>query len=284
MKQELFILPFDHRTSFFRDIPGLKEKDQKKQEQALKEFKSIIFDAFLLSIKSEKDRKSFGILVDEEYGEEVLEKAKKEKITVCLPVETSGKEELSLEYGKDFEKHVDKFKPDFVKVLIRYNPKNKETNKRQREVLKKINSLSKRYKIILELLVPPAEGEDKKKYDKEVRDDRTVEAIKEISKAIKVDVWKLEGFGKIQWNKVIASVPKKSNIIFLGRGRSKKDVAEWLKSAASHEEIIGFAVGRTVFLDAVKKYSQKKISRKKAVETISLNFKKLVNLWRKERK
>jgi 5-dehydro-2-deoxygluconokinase len=277
MKQELFILPFDHRVSFLRDIPNVDKEKVKK-------FKNIIFEAFLLTIKKEKNRKSFGILVDEEYGKEVLKRAKKENITVCLPIEKSGKEELSLEYGKDFKKHVDKFKPDFVKVLIRYNPLNVKTNKNQLRVLKKINELSKKYKIILELLVPPSKGENIKKYDEEKRDDRTVEAISEIRKAIKVNIWKLEGFGKIQWNKVIKAAPQESKIIFLGRGQDKKKVTKWLKAAAPHEEIIGFAVGRTTFLEAIKKYNQKKISKKETIEEISSNFRKFINLWRKEKR
>lgn len=284
MKQELFILPFDHRASFLRDIPGLGKMPKKKQGEKIKEFKEIVFEAFLLAVNDQKDKKSFGILVDEQYGKEVLEKAKNENITVCLPVEKSGKEELSLEYGKDFKKHVEKFKPDFVKVLIRYNPLNKEANKKQRDVLKKINTLSKKYKIMLELLVPPAEGENIKKYDKETRDDRTAEAIKEIRKVINASVWKLEGFGKIQWNKVIGAVPQGSDIIFLGRGEDKKNVVKWLRAAAAHKEIIGFAIGRTTFLDAIKQYEQKKISRDKAVKTISQNFKRFIGLWQKERK
>lgn len=284
MKQELFILPFDHRTSFLRDVLNVAGKPNKKQKERIKELKSVIFEAFVSAVKKERNRKSFGILVDEEYGEEILKKAEKENFTVCLPVEKSGKEELSLQYGKNFKKHVDKFKPDFVKVLIRYNPLNKKINERQRKVLKKINVLSKRYKIILELLVPPA-GQEKnlKNYDKDVRMERTVETIKEIKEVIRVDVWKLEGFEKNQWKKVIGAVPKRSKIIFLGRGQDKKKVIKWLKAAAPHEEIIGFAIGRTTFLEALKKYDKNEISKKKAVETISSNYKNFINLWKKER-
>ena len=284
MKQELFILPFDHRSSFLRDILDLSQKPNKKEKEEVKQLKNIIFEGFFSVAKKEKNKKKFGILVDEEYGERILNKANKEKVTICLPVEKSGKDELALEYGKKFKEHVDKFKPDFVKILIRYNPLNSETNKKQLKVLYKINKLSKKYKIILELLVPPTENEKKiKNYDRKIRIERTIGAIEEIKKAIKVNIWKLEGFEKNQWKKVIDTIPKESKIIFLGRGQDKKKVVRWLKAAAPFKEIVGFAIGRTTFLETLKEYHKGKILKEKAIKIIANNFKNFIELWRKQK-
>jgi 5-dehydro-2-deoxygluconokinase len=284
MKQELFILPFDHRSSFLRDILNLSKKPNKKEKEGVEQLKNIIFEGFLSVVKKEKDKKKFGILVDEEYGEKILNKAYEEKVTICLPVEKSGKDELTLEYGKKFKEHVDKFKPDFVKILIRYNPLNSETNKKQLKVLYKINKLSKKYKIILELLVPPTENEKKiKNYDRKIRIERTIGAIEEIKKAIKVNIWKLEGFEKNQWKKVIDTIPKESKIIFLGRGQDKKKVVRWLKAAAPFKEIVGFAIGRTTFLETLKEYHKGKILKEKAIKIIANNFKNFIELWRKQK-
>lgn len=287
MEQELLILPFDHRSSFLRDILKLSGKPNKKEENKVKKLKKIIFEGFLSAVKKEKIRNNFAILADEKYGTEILNKAKKEKIRICLPVEKSGKEELQLEYGKNFGEHIDKFKPDFVKILIRYNPLNSKINKKQLKVLSKIDKFckKKKYKVILELLVPPSKKEmELKNYDKEIRGERTIEAIKEIKTAINVDIWKLEGFEKKQWKKIIDSVEKQDRIIFLGRGQDKKKVIKWLKAAAPFKEIIGFAIGRTTFLEALKKYNSGKISKEKAVKTIADNFQYFVKLWRKEKR
>jgi len=286
MEQELLILPFDHRSSFLKDILGLSKNPDKKEEDKVKELKEIIFEGFLSAIKEERSKKNFGILVDEKYGTEILDKARKEKIKICLPVEESGKEELQLEYGKKFKEHIDKFRPDFVKILIRYNPLNTKTNKKQLKVLSEINRFCKKekYKVILELLVPPSKKEtDMKNYDKEIRYKRTIEAIKEIKTAINIDIWKLEGFEKSQWKEIIDSVEKRDQIIFLGRGQDKKKVIKWLKAAAPFKEIIGFAIGRTTFLETLKKYNKGKISKEKAVKTIAGNFRYFVELWRKEK-
>jgi myo-inositol catabolism protein IolC len=283
MKQELLILPFDHRSSFLKDILGLSTKPNKKEKDEIKELKKIIFDGFLLASKKEK---SFGILVDEEYGEEILKEAKRRKITICLPVEKSGEKILKLNYPKNFEEHIDKFNPDFVKILIRYNPLNKKDNQKQLKVLSQIDAFcqKRKYEIILELLVSPAKEDlQNKNYETNIRAERTAEAIKEIKEKIKVSIWKLEGFESNQWKEIIKVINKESKIIFLGRGEDKKKVVRWIKAASGHKEIIGFAIGRTIFLEVLKKYHAKKISRETAVKLISNNFKYFVNLWRKEK-
>ena len=237
--------------------------------------KKMIFEAFLSVIKNKKD---FAVLVDEELGSDILINAKKLGIKICLPVEKSGQKELNLEFGNNFKGHIDKFSPDYVKILIRYNPHNTDINKRQLKVLKRLSQLD--YKIILELLVPPTPQESLlPNYDKKIRYINTMKAIEEINEAINVNIWKLEGFNKKQWEGIIKKTNKGSKIIFLGRGEDKKKVSNWMESASHFKEIIGFAIGRTIFLEPLKDYENKKISQEEAIEKIKLNFEYFVNLW-----
>jgi myo-inositol catabolism protein IolC len=241
--------------------------------------KEMIFDAFLLSIKNKRD---FAILVDEELGENVLLRAKKENIKICLPVEKSGQKELKLEYGDDFQKHIKKFDPEYVKILVRYNPSNIEINKRQLEVLSKIGNFCRenKYKVLLELLVPKSKEEiDIKNYDTLLRYKKTIEAIKEIKAKIKVSVWKLEGFSKKQWENVIKSTNKGSKIVLLGRGEDKSKVSKWMRDASGYKEIIGFAIGRTIFLEPLKEYQNNKSTKEETIKKISDNFNYFINLW-----
>ena len=271
MSKQLIILPFDHRSSFLKDITNQKRK--------VREMKEMIFDAFLLSIKNKRD---FAILVDEELGENVLLRAKKENIKICLPVEKSGQKELKLEYGDDFQKHIKKFDPEYVKILVRYNPSNIEINKRQLEVLSKIDNFCRenKYKVLLELLVPKSKEEiDIKNYDTLLRYKKTIEAIKEIKAKIKVSVWKLEGFSKKQWENVIKSTNKGSKIVLLGRGEDKSKVSKWMRDASGYKEIIGFAIGRTIFLEPLKEYQNNKSTKEETIKKISDNFNYFINLW-----
>jgi 5-dehydro-2-deoxygluconokinase len=66
----------------------------------------------------------------------------------------------------------------------------------------------------------------------------------------------------------------------LGRGENTKMVEKWIKNAKTHKEIIGFAIGRTIFFNPIKDYYNKKIARKEAINQISNNLKYFVKLWK----
>ena len=60
-------------------------------------------------------------------------------------------------------------------------------------------------------------------------------------------------------------------MIVLGRGENEEKVRLWLSVAARTPGVIGFAVGRTVFWDALKQHKESKLSREKAVAKIATN-------------
>ena len=68
----LYILPFDHRSSFSKKIFGYNPPLTKKQIKNIIGYKEIVFDAFL-SVYNKYDKKSnLGILVDEQFGKDIL--------------------------------------------------------------------------------------------------------------------------------------------------------------------------------------------------------------------
>lgn len=287
MRKNLMILPFDHRGSFKRTLVGSADIT-KKQHKELEELKFLVYEAFLAVYKKYPNKDELAILVDEEFGAKVLRDAKKRGIQICLTAEKTGQKEFGFEYGNSFGKHIDKFKPDYVKALVRYNPLNKKINEDQIKKLERLNEycIDNNYALLIELLVPPTEKDLKfagseKKYEKKLRITRTVGAINQIKAKIDVDVWKLEGFSKVGWKRIVRAVPNDSDIIVLGKGEDSKKVKKWLMSAKRFDKIIGFAVGRTIFLNALKKYYSGKISRKRAIDIISSNYLRFINLWNK---
>ena len=53
---------------------------------------------------------------------------------LAMPVEKSGQTEFDFQYGDEFGDHIERFDPDFVKVLVRYNPDgDPDLNRRQAE-------------------------------------------------------------------------------------------------------------------------------------------------------
>jgi len=284
----LLVMPFDHRGSFERDFLGIDpdKKLNKAQRDRITELKETIFHGFLKAVKKYRHKDYFAVLVDEEFGMPIIKKAKKLGIAVCLPVEASGQEEFNFDYGDDFRSHIKKINPEYAKALVRYNPLNKAVNKKDRKRLKILYNFCRKnnFRLLIELLVPPAEKDfaivkNKKEYDKKLRITRTVEAIKELKKVMRPDIWKMEGFSSAQWGRIINVINKNSSIILLGRGADEKQVKRWMADAGRHKEIIGFAVGRTVFSLPLKRYVSGKITKQKAADLIAHNFSRFTGLW-----
>jgi len=285
--RQLYILPFDHRATFATGLFGFKEPLNQVQHNKVKEAKKMIWQAFKSVWSKSKSKEALGILVDEEFGSEILHAAKKLGAVTILTTEKSGQNVFDFEYGANFGAHILKFKPNYAKVLVRYNPVNKKDNLVQLKRLKKINDFCKNRKIgfLFELLVPasPAQLKKyKKSYDVKLRPALTMQAIKEIrAVGVKPNIWKLEAMYKASdWQKIIRLIGKNEKIIVLGRAGSKELVSQWLKTAAKFREIIGFAVGRTIFFPPLEKFIAKKISKNKAIKQIADNFQYFIDLWR----
>lgn len=289
----LYILPFDHRATFIKDLFGYKEPLSKKQLSDVRGYKKLIWKAFLRVYEKTKDKKPLGILVDEEFGSGILREAKKAGAVRIVAAEKSGQKVFDFEYGKKFGQHILRVKPDYSKVLVRYNPKNKKDNIIQLKRLKMLDGFCKKRKIgfLLELLVPATELQSAKKdYDSRIRPVLTAEAIKEIRAfGIEPDIWKMEAMpGRSDWKRIVEAVKyknkKPARIIVLGRAGSKKQVSSWFKIASGVKEVIGFAVGRTIFLPPLEKYHEKKISKKQAISLIAGDFGYFIDCWKRNRK
>lgn len=291
MEQPLLILPFDHRSSFVKGLLGYRYPLTKKQERAVMVLKEIVFDGFKIALKKYKHPDWFGILVDEQYGARILRDAKKLGVQRMVTMEKSGRKEFAFEYGNAFGKHLLKFYPSYAKALVRYNPENKKMNAVQLKRLEALSDFCKKNGIplLLEPLVPPTEKDLKKAgsveaYDRGLRIDLTVKAVKEISKRVDVDIWKLEGTSKAGWKQILPVLKKDARVVVLGRGEDEAHVRKWLEDAAPFSQIIGFAIGRTIFAKPLKDHLAKKITKKQAAERIAKNFQSFVRLWATKKK
>ena len=118
----LYILPFDHRGTFLAKMLGAKGPPTAEQAAAIAAMKQVIYDGFRAALAGGVPRDRAGILVDEQFGADVLRDATARGYTTALTVEKSGQDEFDFEYGDDFAAHIEAFRPTFAKVLVRYNP------------------------------------------------------------------------------------------------------------------------------------------------------------------
>ena len=292
----LYVLPFDHRATFSKNMFGWKGQLTAEQTEEIAAVKQVIYEAFQDCLAGGVPKARAGILVDEQFGAAILrDAAKKGYITAC-PAEKSGQDEFEFDYGSDFARHIEEFQPTFCKVLVRYNPEgDKELNRRQAARLKHLSDyLHKSGRLYMfELLVPPEKSQldrlkgDKNTYDLQLRPALMVQAIRELQDAgVEADVWKIEGIEREEdCQKVVVAARRagrdKVGCIVLGRGEDDRKVRQWLTTAAGVPGFIGFAVGRTVFWNPLVNYRANKITRDAAVAQIAASYHEWVEVFEK---
>jgi 5-dehydro-2-deoxygluconokinase len=299
----LYILPFDHRATFAKKMFGkgsISELDPQERE-AIREFKMLIYKGFKDAVEKLIPTEEAAILCDEEFGSEVLIDALHNGFLTLLPVEKSGQTEFDFQYA-DFEQHIEKFKPSFVKALVRFNPNDSKSIKQgQKEKLKQLSDYchSNRYKFLLEVLIIPNEQQLKDAgtslgFDRKMRPVLAVEVVKELQQFdVEPDVWKLEGFDREEDYQDLIKAMKEGgrenvNLIVLGRGAKEEEVEKWLEIGAKEEVfemggkiegVIGFAVGRTVFWQAIERFHKGEIGKAEAIQAVSANFQNLYRIF-----
>src|SRR5262249_14142969 len=118
----LYVLPFDHRATFTKNMFGWQEPLSPAQTAEIAAAKRVIFDGFKAAVASGVPKDRAGILVDEEFGAAILRDAREQGFITACPAEKSGHDEFDFEYGQDYARHIEQFNPTFCKVLVRYNP------------------------------------------------------------------------------------------------------------------------------------------------------------------
>jgi 5-dehydro-2-deoxygluconokinase len=290
----LYILPFDHRGTFLTKMLGAKGPPTADQAAEIAALKQVIYEGFRAALAGGVSPEKAGILVDEQFGADILRDAAARGYTTALTVEKSGQDEFDFEYGEDFAKHIDAFRPTFAKVLVRYNPEGDASlNARQTSRLKRLSDYlhgSGRL-FMFELLLPATSAQlarvhgDRKAFDREIRPALMARSIRDMQEAgVEADVWKLEGIERQADGARVAAAARQGGrnrvgCIVLGRGEDDRKVREWLATAAAVPGYIGFAVGRTTFWDALTEWRTGRSRREQAVAAIACRYREWADIF-----
>lgn len=291
----LYILAFDHRGSFQKKMFGIEGDPTPEQTETISSAKRLIFEGMLKAVEQGLDASTAGVLVDEQFGSDVPETARQNGLKLAMPVEKSGQDEFDFEYGQDFGAHIERFNPDFSKVLVRYNPDGDATmNERQLGRLKELADWlhENGRKFLFELLVPATDEQlasvdgDGDRYDAELRPElmrRAIEAIQDFG--IEVDIWKIEGVDERDDAAMLAEQTRSGSgregvvCVVLGRGASTEKVCEWLEAAAPVDGFVGFAIGRSIWWDALKGWLADELERDAAAAQIAENYQHFIRVY-----
>jgi myo-inositol catabolism protein IolC len=289
---QIFALAFDHRNSLRRDFMHLTGQPAPEQHATMVAAKEIVTDA-LIAAAPQVSPDTPVLLIDHEYGGQFVPRAQAAGISVAMPVEESGQAELRYLCGGYPERVIAAQHPDYVKVLIRYNPGGDTAmNARQRGRLRELSNWleGRPEQLMLELLVPPepaqlaAVGHDQSRFDRETRAGLTVTAIGQLAgDGLHPALWKIEGPESLQDAARIAEAVRSADpdagCLVLGRGADDAAVRRWLAIAAATDGFTGFAVGRTIWWDALRAFAADG-NADAAVRAVAARYLDLVRYYR----
>ncbi len=280
----LAILAFDHRSTF--------EKHLTKSPDEIRDLKMVIYEGLLAGIEMGIPVADAALLVDEEFGAQIHRDGAARGITNILTTEKSGQNEFDFQYGKDFGQHIEAIRPKYAKALVRYRSDgDDEINLRQLSRLKELSDFCHSHGMgfLIEPLVTPSEEELKRytqdMFDRTMRPRLTVEMIRQFHVAgVEPDIWKIEGMESTEDYELVSQTARSDGrehvgVIVLGRAEDVEHVERWLIAGKHVDGVCGFAIGRTIFWEALENLHNKRMTRKEAVHQIATRYKHFYDVF-----
>ncbi|WP_306216410.1 2-deoxy-5-keto-D-gluconate 6-phosphate aldolase domain-containing protein, partial [Actinoplanes sp. RD1] len=279
----LFLMAMDHRDSFGRTLFGVRDDEPTAaQAEAMRGAKRLIFEGLRLAAPR-LGRGRAGVLVDEQYGQDVIDTVRADAgIVLAVPVEASGQQWFTTQYGARWVERVEAIKPDYAKVLVRDNPGLPVGQREQQfDLLADVTEQLRKIEVPLlyELLVPPT-GEqqdlDALAYDRDVRPDLVTQVIAQSQEhGVTPRLWKVEGLETAEAAKQVATQAAEggAGCIVLGRDAPAERLHHWLEVASATEGFVGFAIGRSIWEDVLRGSAP-------SAEAIATRYADFVAHWR----
>lgn len=226
-------------------------------------------------------RDGFGMLLDEKHGRAAMFDFAAEHLSwLGRPVELPGSRPLRFEFGQDIGSQLVDWPVDHcIKGLCFYHPDDPLALKaEQQEKLRTLFEASR--KVGRELLVEIIAGKHGS-----LDDDTIARALQELyDLGIKPDWWKLEPQASSSvWRKVEAVIamndPLCRGVVLLGLDAPQEELEAAFAATADVPVVKGFAVGRTVFMNAAENWLAGKISDEEAVADMAARFDRLTRAW-----
>jgi myo-inositol catabolism protein IolC len=297
---KLYILAFDHRGSFQKKMFGIDGDPTPEETEKISDAKRLIYEGMEEAVKRGAEAGATGVGGAEQFGSNIPERAEAAGLKLSMPVEKSGQNEFDFQYGDQFGEHIETFDPNFSKVLVRYNPDDPdiEMNERQLGRLKQLADWLHDHdrKFLFELLVPATDDQlasvdgDSDRYDAELRPELMRRAIEDCQqRGVEVDIWKIEGVDAREDAVMLAEQARTGEgragvtCVLLGRGASTEKVEQWLQVASTVEGFVGFAIGRSIWWDALKGWLAEELDRPAAVALVADNYLHFVEVYERQR-
>jgi 5-dehydro-2-deoxygluconokinase len=227
-------------------------------------------------------RPGFGMLIDGTYGREALFRAADHPFWIGRPVELPGSRPLDFEGGGSLGAQLVEWPVGHtIKCLCFYHPDDPpELKERQERDLLRLHDAARR--IGRELLVEIIAGKHGS-----LKTDTVAGILQRLyDLGIKPDWWKLEPQrDEAAWHAIGNVITRNDayclGIVLLGLEAPEDELEAAFAAAAKEPQVKGFAVGRTIFNDAARRWLKGEMSDEAAVDDMASRFQRLVDSWQK---
>ncbi len=272
------VFAFDHRIQLEEMAAEAGVSNEK-----IGEFKQLCLDA---ALQVADGAKGYGILCDGRLGRDALYRAAGTGLWIGRPTEWPGSRPLKLEpeLGPDCGGLVEWPVENVVKLLCFYHPDDMAQFKaQQEETVSRLFAAARRNRLefLLEIIPSKAGAVD---------DDTTARVIERFYEiGVYPDWWKLEPMKtKAAWANACDAITRNDahtrGIVVLGLDAPAEELEASLAIAADFDLVKGFAVGRTIFGDAARKWLNGSISDDEAIADMATRYRSLCNVWDSVRK
>jgi 5-dehydro-2-deoxygluconokinase len=270
----LMALAIDHRVQL-----EAMAKEVGASADRISDFKVLAVQA---AARVADGRPGFGMLIDGTYGREALFRAADHAFWIGRPVELPGSRPLDFENGGSLGAQLVEWPVGHtIKCLCFYHPDDPaDLKERQERELLRLHDAARR--IGRELLVEIIAGKNGP-----LKPDTVPLVLQRLyGLGIRPDWWKLEPQrDAAAWRAVgeviTASDPYCRGIVLLGLEAPEAELEAAFAAAASEPQVKGFAVGRTIFNQAARRWLKGEISDEAAIGDMAGRFQRLVDAWQR---
>jgi 5-dehydro-2-deoxygluconokinase len=262
----------DHRTQFEAMVDELGVPRER-----IAAFKVLAVEA---TARVAAGRQGFGMLIDGTYGRQALFRAADHPFWIGRPVEEPGSRPIDFEGGGSLAAALVEWPVgQTIKALCFYHPADRaELRERQERELLRVHDAARR--LGRELLVEIIAGRHGPLGPKTVAS--VLERLYDLG--IKPDWWKLEPLADAaSWRATAAVIerhdPLCRGIVLLGLEAPEAELEVAFGVAGREPLVRGFAVGRTLFNDAARRWLKGEIDDEAAIADMAARFARLVAAW-----
>jgi 5-dehydro-2-deoxygluconokinase len=272
--ETLMAFAIDHRAQF-----EAMAREAGAPPERISAFKRLAVEA---AARVAGGRPGFGMLLDGTYGREALFRAADHPFWIGRPVEAPGSRPLEFEGGGSLAADLIEWPVGHtVKALCFYHPDDPDELKaRQERELLRVHDAART--LGRELLIEVIAGRHGA-----LGPDTVAAVLRRLyGLGIKPDWWKLEPQTDASaWRAVAAAIeandPLCRGIVLLGLEAPEAELEAAFSSASQEPLVKGFAVGRTLFAEAARRWLRGEIDDEAAVADMAARFGRLVEAWQR---